>query len=321
MNVLQKLAADTGLSVAYVRNVAISASHRYKVYSIPKRTGGRRTIEHPSRELKLIQTWLTENIFLHLPVSKAVYSYKPKVSIRAHANVHRRNKFLLRIDFKDFFPSIKKDDVYQLLKSNQSKLRFTLTPVERQVISALSCRFFRLTIGAPSSPAISNAILYEFDNVISAICKNDGVAYTRYADDLFFSTNTPNTLSQIFVKVKKTIGSIKYPKLVIHPDKTVFTSRKRRRLVTGIVLTSDNKLSVGRAKKRMLKTLVYLFINGNLDDKKISHLRGTLAYVRSVEPSFIASLEKKFGKRNMQRLMRQSLINLKPKSRSAKEFR
>ncbi|MBI3044986.1 MAG: RNA-directed DNA polymerase [Betaproteobacteria bacterium] len=321
MTLLSRMAADMGLSSAYIHKIAVSASHRYKVYSVRKRTGGRRVIEHPARELKLLQTWLLDKLFSHFRASDSVYSYRIGKSIRGHANNHRRNSFLLKIDLKDFFPSITSEDVYKFLKDRQNDLSSPLTPTDCRLIAAIVCRRGRLTIGAPSSPAISNSILYRFDLAIATFCRQRGVTYTRYADDLFFSTNTPNLLTEINKEVRRCLSALPYPRLKINPEKTVFTSRKRLRLVTGVVLTSDKRLSVGRAKKRMLRTLVYLFSTDRLDEKKTAYLRGNLAYVASIEPTFIGSLEKKFGKRVLDRLHKQPLINLKPKSRSAEGFK
>jgi hypothetical protein len=105
------MSVETRLSVEYLKKVAATASYRYKVYSVPKRTGGRRRIEHPSRELKLLQSWLADELFSALPVSEAVYSYREGRGIRQHAAAHRLKAYLLRVDIKDFFPSVLRRDI------------------------------------------------------------------------------------------------------------------------------------------------------------------------------------------------------------------
>ena len=84
------------------------------------------------------------------------------------------------------------------------------------------------------------------------------------------------------------------PTLQINDQKTVFTSRKRLRRVTGLVLTSDRKISIGRGKKRLLKGMVFKLLRGQLDLESANQLRGWVAYVRSVEPEFIAALQLKY---------------------------
>ena len=173
------------------------------------------------------------------------------------------------------------------------------------------CRNGQLTIGAPSSPAISNAILYTFDEIISENCRPQGVFYTRYADDISFSTNGPNVLSKVRHLVENTLRDQLSPRLHINDDKTSFTSKKRRRSVTGLTLTSENKISIGREKKREIRTLCYQFLANELSPERVAYLRGYLSFVRSVEPSFIESLRSKYGSDTIERIFDAVLIGLK----------
>ena len=138
--------------------------------------------------------------------------------------------------------------------------------------------------------------LFELDRRLSEICKSNSVTYSRYADDLYFSTNMPNVLENILNALKQEIITIRHPKLLINHEKTVFTSRKRLRKITGITITSTNRLSIGRKRKRLIKSMVYEYINGTLSPNKVSYLKGIIAYIRSIEPSFIDTLEKKYGR-------------------------
>ena len=154
---LERIAKITGLSATHIAKLARTASHRYRTYQIPKRKGGFRTIDHPSKHLKFLQRWLVRNIFLSIPVHPSVYSYKEGISVREHARLHVNSKYTLRIDFRNFFPSIKSIDVRRLLGKNKDGFPIQLTDRDITIISSLSCKNDRLTIGAPSSPAISNA--------------------------------------------------------------------------------------------------------------------------------------------------------------------
>lgn len=293
--IIDRIAAGCNVDSSYIELVARSASHRYKTYRVKKRTRGYRTIDHPARELKLIQSWLNKNIFSSLPVHQVVYSYNKGRNIRVHADVHRRGNYLMRLDFANFFPSIYTTDIARLLKRNASSLDFRLSKKDIQLITKLVCKDGRLTIGAPSSPVLSNAILFEFDKLLAEHCYSQSVTYSRYADDLYFSTNKSNTLSQIHDFVFRTIREMESPNLIINREKTVFTSRKRQRRVTGLILTSDKKVSLGRDRKRYIKGLVHKFTCGELNRSEISYLRGYLSYALSIEPTFIKSLENKYG--------------------------
>jgi RNA-directed DNA polymerase len=121
-----------------------------------------------------------------------------------------------------------------------------------------------------------------------------GVAYSRYADDLYFSTNSPNVLGELFSKLRTYVSEQSSPRLQINEQKTVFTSRKRRKIVTGLVLTSDHKISIGLKRKRVLKSLVFQLLHEKLGSAQIQKLGGWIAYTRSVEPTFVATIERKY---------------------------
>lgn len=293
--IIKKIASDILLPIEYIKLVSVTANHRYKTYKIKKRTKGYRIINHPARELKLLQRWLVDNLFSDLPVHEAVYSYRTGRNIQGNAALHRRNNFLLRVDFKDFFPSIRAIDVVKMLHNNQSFLSYQLSRNDLSLIASIVCKDGGLTIGAPSSPVISNAILFMFDKQLTDICKTYSVIYSRYADDLYFSTNSPNVLEKLLEDVKLEISKMHNPTLHINHDKSVFTSRKRQRKIAGVTLTSENKLSIGRQRKREIKALIHKLTCGKLSQDKASYLKGLIAYVHSIEPSFIDSLKKKYG--------------------------
>lgn len=309
--ILEKIASNAGVSVAALEILVATASHRYKTYKIAKRTGGFREINHPSVALKFMQRWLARNVFEHLPIHVAAKAYRTDVSIRNLAEPHVAKNYLLRMDFANFFPSLTSDDVKKLLVKNTALLPFVLSQNDLEIISKIVCRFNRLTIGAPSSPILSNNLLFGFDQKIQEVCASKNVTYTRYADDLFFSTNHPNALREISNKVLVEINELPYPRLQINAEKTIFTSRKRKRMVTGLVLTSDRKISVGRKKKRLIHHQMNEYKYDQLDPPAISYLRGYLAYVGAVEPTFIESLKAKYGEDLLKKLFQARLTERK----------
>jgi len=296
MTLAESIAFDLNFEAKYVSLVAQTASHRYKTYSIPKKTGGTRTIEHPARELKLFQRWLVENLFARLPVHRAARAYKRGSSIYRNASQHKSHNFILKVDFKDFFPSIRAVDIYHLLQTHLDTLKGRIASTsDIELVCRLVCRNGRLTIGAPSSPIVSNCVMYEFDETWVTVSRQNRITYTRYADDLYFSTNEGNVLERVLNDLKADLGQRPYPVLRINEEKTVFTSRKRRRLVTGLVLTPAGTISLGRHRKRVIKSLVYRNSQGRLQPEQVASLKGMLAYAQSVEPSFIERLRRKYG--------------------------
>lgn len=306
MNIFERIQSDFSLSTRDVRVLLFTAAYRYKLHYIEKRHGrGKRLIAQPTAEIKLLQRWAVEKYVDQLPIHKAATAYRSGVSIKDHASIHADNRYLLKLDFQDFFPSILGEHFLMHLKSHAS-----ITDDDANLLMRLLFRFDReaqayvLSIGAPSSPAVSNTIMYDFDNTLSNYCKMHGIVYTRYADDLALSTSKPKVLNDAFDFVKRLCGDMPYPRLQLNDAKTVFTSKKHRRQLTGLILTNDGKPSLGREKKRLIRSMAHRFSLGELPEDQILHLRGLLAFAFSIEPLFFNSINRMIGGEAFQRLMK-----------------
>jgi retron-type reverse transcriptase len=106
MSLLAELTTHFGLSRTDLSLIIETAPARYKIYQIPKKRGGNRTIAHPSRELKAIQRYVLAEKLTEFPVHAAAMAYVKGRGINDNANSHRTSANLLKLDFRDFFPSI-----------------------------------------------------------------------------------------------------------------------------------------------------------------------------------------------------------------------
>ncbi len=297
-DVLTRLGAAVLLPQDELMGLIRSAPYRYKVYQIPKRKPGQfRTIAQPAREVKALQYWVMRNLLCQFEVHPAATGYRDGRSTLHNARPHARWRFLLKMDFKDFFPSLKARDFRLFLRRNKADL-------DGANIEAL-CRILFwmqkgtqdlcLSIGAPTSPMLSNILMQEFDRRVSTFCAANGVTYTRYADDLSFSADNSDQLALVEKAVSDLCGRLKSPVLTINQEKTVRVSKRDARRVTGLVLTNDRKVSLGREDKRRIRAWVHHFVTNRLEMDQIPRLRGMLNYVNSVEPAFIRRLSKKYG--------------------------
>jgi len=283
-----------------------SAPYRYKVYQIPKRSGtGFRTIAQPAKEVKKIQYWVINNIFPHFPVHQAAYAYIKGKNIFQNAKAHSSKPYLLKLDFKDFFPSIKGDD---FLKYSQNNNSLSLSETDLQRLVKILFRLpernndFQLSIGAPSSPFISNAIMFEFDSLIFSYCSENNISYTRYADDLAFSMHEIRMRGEVLKKVQNVLASQEFPILKLNDRKTIFGSKAHRRLVTGLILTNNGDVSLGRDRKRRIRAQIHHLLRGKLSDEEKNNLKGMLAFARDVEPKFVERMENKYGKQAISKM-------------------
>jgi RNA-directed DNA polymerase len=288
-----QMAKDIGVTTRFIAAFAQGASYAYKTYAIPKKSGGFRIIDHPSKQLKAMQRWLLSYLLNSLPIHPAAAAYRKKRSIFDNAGLHAGSNYLLRMDCKDFFHSITDEDL-KMLAANRPATFSGWSPYETDLFCKLVCKDGRLTIGAPTSPTLSNAVCYDMDTQLSEICNKQQVTYTRYADDLFFSTKLPNVLKALESMVVSTMETLTLPRnLTINPAKTRHSSRGRTRRVTGITLGSDGKPYIGRPLKRKIRAMIHQV--DTLDAKKRGSLAGLIAYAGGLDPDFVNSLITKYG--------------------------
>ncbi|MEZ8081049.1 retron St85 family RNA-directed DNA polymerase [Enterovibrio norvegicus] len=298
MSYLEKFSEITSLDSQEILNFVNSAPHRYKHYTIPKRNGrGVRLIAQPSKEVKYMQYIGKQLILDKLPVHSSAYAYQKQTSIKANASQHVANSYLLKMDFSDFFPSIKPTLLLDFIQRTVGKLSVDDITLIKRLFFWQRDRMtpLQLSIGAPSSPLISNIVMYDFDQYFHSYCTSRGISYTRYADDISFSTNERGVLFHIPEVVSKYLSTNECLNLSINTTKTKFSSKKHNRHVTGLVITNNNELSLGRERKRKIRTLVYLFTQSALETDEIFNLQGLLAFASSIEPEFILRLKSKFS--------------------------
>jgi RNA-directed DNA polymerase len=293
--IVDALQRQSGLNRSRLLFLANSASQRYKVYTIEKRTGGQRVIEHPSRELKAIQRWLAGYLFSKFPTHKSATAYKEGASIRINALMHANSNYTLRLDFSNFFGSFSKEDVMNFLDNEKAILPYQPSDEDINFVGDISTRHGKMVIGAPSSPILSNIMMHSFDAIAFDYFKARDIIYTRYADDIFVSANDSASLQEVEPFITGQAQQHPYGKLLLNHSKTARLSKRVRRTVTGLVITPENKISIGRSKKKTIKSMIHKAINGKLNAQEIMTLQGLLSYTKGAEPEFLSCLFKKYG--------------------------
>lgn len=293
MALAEAMSRELQLPVPYILRMAKSASHLYKEYQIPKRDGGQRTIHHPSKELKALQRWLVRRCLERLPIHPSAVAYRKGMSVLQNAQPHVHSRYLLRMDLQEFFPSLTADSIRNYIGANPQHFE-DWTESDVLVFCSLVCRHGRLAIGAPSSPTLSNVLCWKLDNLLSLKAGEREVTYTRYADDLFFSSRRAGVLGGFEEEVRSCVEGLDLPSgLRIKAEKTRHSSKRGQRRVTGVVLGSKGELSLGRNIKRKVKSLVFRVDGLESEDRK--RLAGLLGYCQMIEPDFLNRLILKYG--------------------------
>jgi len=301
MSLRIRLSSELPFSEMELALLIHSAPFAYKSYEIRKANGGLREVSQPTPAVKLLQRYIVANELNRAPVHFAATAYRPNIGLAENVRPHLKNRFLLKMDFKSFFPSLCPVDLETFLKKNSSHFPIYSEQDFRDLIRILfkaspSDQNLRLAIGAPSSPHLSNILLYDLDVSVQEICNKMGVVYTRYADDIAFSTSEPDVLFELEALVAGIVEKQVSPKLILNKDKTVHTSVKRGRRITGLVINNDGAISIGRDRKRQLRAEIHTYQEKKMSAENVLSLRGYISFLNSVQPAEIESLRVKYGK-------------------------
>lgn len=286
MNLITRMSNDLMLSADAIEKIAFNSDKYYRIYTVTKKNGSgeKRTIYHPSPKLKCLQYWIVYNILKKFPYSPYSMAYEPKCSIKKNALIHKNAKHILHLDIRNFFETITKEHIEKtLLKDSE------LSSDDKEVFYGIVLFNGHLVIGSVASPAISNRVMYGLDLEIHSIATKYGnLKYTRYADDLIFSS--PNYIQkEIIIEVETVLNKYGFE---LNHRKTSFMSSATRKMVTG--LTIDNgRVTVGHRLKRRIKSMVYNKLEHN--DGNANVIRGYLSFLKGIEPDYFDKIIIKYS--------------------------
>ena len=196
---LSSLERDLGISAKTLYAVSNNLGKHYRKAKLPKKSGGYRNLSVPDEVLKSIQGQISEVLLIHMPVSRYAKAYRFGSSTLRNAKHHVGKQVVLKLDILHFFDSIR----YSTVKDKAFPEAIYTEPL-RILLTMLCYHKDALPQGAPSSPAITNIILYEFDEQIGQWCRERGIDYTRYCDDMTFP-GQQQTVTGIVVNEKLSI--------------------------------------------------------------------------------------------------------------------
>ena len=303
MNIKSIISEDLRIPENLIDDAVLLARTQVKIFRINKRNGGKREIFHPSKKLKTLQYWLIYKVFNHMPVHTSAMAYRKGISILHNATQHKSNRFFLKMDFENFFPSINFQDFIPLVRiwHQLTKPHWYLDNNTEDFIRKVC--FYRndnLAIGYPSSPVISNIVMAEFDSKISTLImdkKYGEVTYTRYADDLIFSTNQKGACVELKKDIASIVGALNSPRLLLNQAKTkLSSSASGSASVTGIKVCENGHLTIHRKQKDHIRLLLSLYKKGNLKTAEELSLLGHIGYCHHIAPEFYTQLLKKYFK-------------------------
>lgn len=286
----------------------------YHTFEIQKSGRKPRTISAPDKRLKMLQRKIAAMLDGIYRPRAGVHGFIKDRSVKTNAEAHLRRKFVINLDLADFFPSISEKRVIGLFQALGVDARVA------EILARLCCNQGVLPQGAPTSPVISNMICFRLDKQLQRIAKDSRCIYTRYADDITFSSyQPPSPLFEVIppagafspdllnVRVRSAFSDNGFS---LNATKTHYADKHSRRTVTGLKI--NELVNVDRRYIRNIRAALYsvekigpaaaqavLLEKYKKQANLVSHLQGRLAWAGHIkgrsDPTF-RSLAQRFNK-------------------------
>lgn len=273
------LAVDESFLVSVVQN----QSNHYRTFHIQKRSGGFREISGPSPTLLHSQRWILDNILEKIQVNPSAHGFCKAKSVITNASKHLGATHLLKMDLKDFFPSVKFNRIMNLF------LEFGYSISVAYFLARLCSCKNSLPQGAATSPAISNLVCRSLDTALSNFAEERNLTYTRYADDLTFSGNAIQAHD-----INRITWIIMEMGFEPNTKKTRLVGKTGKKIITGVSI-SAGKLALPRASVRQIKLEVHKILTrgilahsiatNQLDPMLLERVLGKLNFWLQIDPN------------------------------------
>lgn len=310
----EKLAEALGLTIPELRWLAfhrdVAESLHYRRFTIPKRDGSERAIWAPLPKLKAAQRWILEHVVERLPVHGKAHGFLAGRSIATNAAAHVASKIILKVDLKDFFPTITFRRAKGIFRKAGYRdqiatlMALICTEAPREIVERDGKTYYValgprcLPQGAPTSPAITNTLCLRLDRRLTALAAKLGWRYTRYADDLTFSLPDGHTGKPRLGALLGSIGRVATDEgFQVHPKKTRITRSGSRQRVTGLVVNGPGAPRVPREMKREIRAAIHNASHGKplKAGDSVARLSGYAAYIYMTDPLLGAKLLKQLA--------------------------
>lgn len=305
------LAAALDLPISKLRwlayhNEAATRTH-YIQFTVPKKSGGQRTLSTPHRTLAEAQRWIFREIIAKLPVEPAAHGFVTGRSIVSNAEAHCQRAIVVNMDLEAFFPSIGFPRVRQVFQ------RLGYSPAVATILALLTTEAPRRTVaydgttyhvatgprglpqGACTSPGLSNQVAIRLDRRLNGLAQKLNLTYTRYADDLTFSGDgaLEGRVGYLMARVRHIAGEEGF---AVNDAKSRVLRQGSAQTVTGLVV--NDRPGVRRAEVRRLRAILHRAKSEGLASQNragrpnfLAWLQGKIAFVAMARPETGAALK------------------------------
>lgn len=273
--------------------VYISEELYYTIYRKKKRV-----ILAPCDELKKKQQYIKRAVNWVYPLKIDILK-----SAQIHSSKYKSNKWVLKLDIKDFYGSVP----YEHIKQVMNNVALRINNVDANYYLRMTTVSGKLPTGAPTSAHIANACFQPLDNFIRTYCNNFDINYSRYMDDMIFSADEKFYLNMVEEYVTRLLKGNGY---CLNKKKTKYISDNKQQNVFGLVVNGD-RVRLPKKFKRKIRAMVHSYTlsksqTSPIDikhriwgEEKIAQLKGYLAYIKNVDTEFYNKLQKQYNLLNL----------------------
>ena len=270
---LIELALCIGISPRLLSSFLHKPTNHYRVFTIGKRSGGKREIASPRFFLKTVQYWIKDYFLTELKIHRCCHAYRRGFSIISNAQCHLGKKYVANIDIENFFGNVTQEHVFHLLRRHELGRNLS------SAIARLVTLDRVLPQGAPTSPIISNAVLFEFDEKISKSAEKLDITYTRYADDITFSGASKEKIERLVNLCSELLNEYGHK---IKDQKTRIASERSSQRVTGLVV--NEIVQPPRKYRRNIRAMFHNALKNPAEySDRLDEIRGHYSYLKCFE--------------------------------------
>jgi RNA-directed DNA polymerase len=313
---LGHLAHLTGARSRYLHEVVNRDRDPYIAISREKRDGTTRPIFSPEPVLMDVQRWLLYHVLVGCDVHHASWAYQRGRSASLCASMHVGARWMVKLDLHDFFDSIHEAAVFRILHSlgyprllsfEMARLctrMFELPLLRRRGTGPyVGVPKGRLPQGAPTSGALANAAMYSVDAELDEIARSHSLLYTRYSDDLTFSTSGRFSRREASRLIHEVTAALESNDLRVHRRKTCVVPPGARKVVLGLLVLEDRVALPGAFKRQLEVHVRWVAMFGLVQHTRHRGFASVLSMVEHVEGciAFAGSVDQAFGQRIRER--------------------
>jgi retron-type reverse transcriptase len=298
------LAQALGITIPQLRWLAyhneVATRTHYIHFTVPKRSGGTRTLSAPHRKLAAGQQWILHNVLTKLRIEPCAHGFIPNRGTLTNAKQHTGRDVVVNMDLESFFPSIVFPRVRSVFQragysgSVATILTLLCTECPRRQVTYAGETYFVATgprglpQGACTSPALSNQVARRLDKRLTGLAAKFGASYTRYADDLTISggAELSGRVGYLMARVRHIAQEEGF---AVNEKKSRVQRRNKAQTVTGLVV--NDRPGVARAEVRRIRAILHRAAREGLEAQNRegrpsfrAYLQGKIAYVGMARP-------------------------------------